>query len=240
MSVLSGVTMITETVQIPIGGGDAVSGIVCGPDAPGPDDITGVVLAHGAANDMNHPLLVALAEGFAASGYATLRFNFRYRERGRKSPDGQAVLVQTWMQAVRALRNDTRYHPLRIVAAGKSMGGRVASQMIADGELDVNRLILLGYPLHAPGRKDRLRDAHLYRIHTPMLFFAGTRDPLCDLGRLKGVLNRLTAEWALEVVQGGDHSFRLPKASSRSAVDVQSQIVNRSLTWLSTAVEGGH
>ena len=121
----------------------------------------------------------------------------------------------------------------RIIAAGKSLGGRVASQMAARGDLPAARLIFFGYPLHAPGKKDVLRDAHLYEIKMPMLFFAGTRDTLCDLTELKHVLCKLEASWDLEVIEGGNHSFDLPKSYETSEQDVYDRILNKSLEWLS-------
>ena len=102
----------------------------------------------------------------------------------------------------------------RIIAVGKSMGGRVASQMVAEGLMDVAGLIFLGYPLHAPGKKDQLRDAHLYRIRVPMLFFAGSKDPLCNMDKLNTVLDNLPSYHDLEIIEGGNHSFNLPKSFS--------------------------
>ena len=142
---------------------------------------TGVIVAHGAGNDMETPLLVAFSEGLAAAGYPTLRFNFLYKENGRKTPDRYGTLAETWRQAAVFFRERLSRQIDSWVAAGKSMGGRVASQMVADGLLAAGRLVFLGYPLHPSGNKESLRDAHLYRISVPMLFFAGTRDPLCDL-----------------------------------------------------------
>jgi predicted alpha/beta-hydrolase family hydrolase len=195
----------------------------------------GVVLAHGAGNDMNHPLIVSLADGLAEGGFAALRFNFPYREKGRKAPDSQSRLVSTWQSVFAFFRSQCGLTMARIAAAGKSMGGRVASQMAADGFLPADRLIFLGYPLHAPGRKDRLRDAHLYRIRVPMLFFAGTRDSLCDLGLLKGVLQRLDAPWDLEVIEGGNHSFELPKSARTEPAELNARILRRTLSWLSAS-----
>ena len=119
-----------------------------------------------------------------------------------------------------------------IVAAGKSMGGRVASQMVAEGLLPASRLIFLGYPLHPPGRKERVRDAHLYHIRVPMLFFAGTRDPLCDLEQLKGVLERLEAPSDLNTIEGGDHSFRLRKEADTTQQQVYDRILHTTADWL--------
>ena len=114
------------------------------------------------------------------------------------------------------------------------MGGRVASQMIADGQMDVDRLVFLVYPLHAPGKKDKLRDAHLYLINSPMLFFAGTRDPLCDLALLKGVLDKLPSPWRLETIEGGDHSFVAPKSVKTTQEEIYGQILKKTIDWLST------
>jgi hypothetical protein len=90
--------------------------------------------------------------------------------------------------------------------------------------------------LHPPGKKDQLRDAHLYRISVPMLFFAGTRDTLCDIDLLQNVLNRLQAAWELETIEGGDHSFALPKSFKATEADVYERILQRTASWLNQTV----
>jgi predicted alpha/beta-hydrolase family hydrolase len=224
--------MAIEPTSIRIMGNGTVSAVLSGPDQLGDSKKTGVIIAHGAANDMNNSLIVAIAESLAAAGYTTLRFNFPYKEKGEKSPDSESTLVSTWQGAVTHLLNNERFSVDRVVAAGKSMGGRIASQMVAAGQMDVEALIFLGYPLHAPGRTDQLRDSHLYAIKKRMLFFAGTRDPLCNLEKLREVLHRLPGPYDLEIVDGGDHSFKVPKSSSRSAESVYLQIVEKCLQWL--------
>lgn len=221
--------MKNENVSISIGKVGEVSAVVSIPDQYSGE--TGIIFAHGAGNDMNHPLILFLADSLAEEGYLTLRFNFPYREQGRKSPDSQEVLTSTWLYAVDFLKQH-HHRPKHIVAAGKSLGGRVASQLAAEGKLSVERLILLGYPLHAPGRKDKLRDGHLYEIDLPMLFFAGTRDSLCDLDLLRPVLSHLKTAWDLEIVEGGDHSFNLPKSYEKSKSEVDLQVLNKILEWL--------
>jgi len=124
------------------------------------------------------------------------------------------------------------YRQEHIIAAGKSMGGRIASQMVADSRLPIDQLIFLGYPLHPPGKRDKLRDQHLYGIKIPMRFFAGTSDQLCDLGLLRGVLSRLTAQWDLEVIEGGDHSFNVPKSIGTGPEETYDRILKRILVWL--------
>ncbi|MGD8755673.1 MAG: dienelactone hydrolase family protein [Desulfobacterales bacterium] len=224
--------MITCNLSIPVGDTESVSGILSVPDNFNRHQTSGIIFAHGAANDMFNPLIRFVARGIHQAGYLTLRFNFLYKEKGKKSPDSQAKLVQTWQRVYHFLSNHSKFSPQTIVACGKSMGGRVASQMVAEGQLSVSSLIFLGYPLHAPGKKDQLRDAHLYQIQIPMLFFAGTRDALCDLGRLNMVLDHLTAPWDLEVIEGGDHSFRVPKTHPISQDQTYAQILQAVISWL--------
>ena len=224
--------MITRNVSIPAGSDESVSGILSAPEGVEPAKTTGVIFAHGAANDMNNPLIRFVSRGLALAGYVTLRFNFLYKEKGKKSPDSQAKLVQTWQSVYQFFSTHPEFCPKTIVACGKSMGGRVASQMVAEGMLPVSKLVFLGYPLHAPGKKDQLRDAHLYTIPIPMLILAGTRDTLCDLNILKTVLDRLKAQWDLEVIDGGDHSFRVPKSHPVSQEDTYAQILLAVTGWL--------
>ncbi len=167
-----------------------------------------------------------------------MRFNFPYKEKGRKLPDPPGKLADTWAAASRVFREESGVAADRVVAAGKSMGGRIASQMAAAGALPVEGLIFLGYPLHPEGDPSRLRDAHLYRVGVPMLFFAGTRDRLCDLATLRGVLGKIPAPWTLELIAGGDHSFALPKAMGVPQADVIARIVNTSIRWLEETFAG--
>ena len=230
--------MNTETIRIPVTDREQVSAVLSLPESnlsPGP---VGVILAHGAGNDMNHPLLVSLSQGLVKAGYLTLRFNFLYREKGRKRPDGQTILEKTWLNVYQFLQDHPRYRPDRILAAGKSMGGRVAAQMVAAGLLPVTHLIFLGYPLHPPGKREKLRDSHFHQIETPMLFFAGTRDSLCNLAALNGVLERLSPSWELQIIEGGDHSFRVPKSADRSQEEVYEQILQKTLVWLEAEFTG--
>jgi len=224
--------MNIEKVTIPVDSEVEVSGIIHASPSREEKNRPSVILSHGAGNDMNHPLIVALTEGFAAAGMTSLRFNFPYKEKGKKAPDRQPVLEATWLSAYSFFKEHPRYGNTRIAAAGKSMGGRIASQLIAEGRMPASRLILLGYPLHPAGKKDRLRDAHLNRINIPVLLFAGTRDPLCDLDLMRGILKGLKTSWTMKVIEGGDHSFKTPKSSGLSADAVTRMIVHASRDWL--------
>jgi predicted alpha/beta-hydrolase family hydrolase len=217
-------------VSIPVGDKDHTSGIL---SLPGKGrKRSAVTIAHGAGNDMNTPLIASFADSLATAGYPVLRFNFLYKERGKKAPDNWDTLTRTWAAAFSYAKGLFGNTIDVWVAAGKSMGGRVASQMVAGGLLPVDRLIFLGYPLHPAGDKEKLRDSHLYRIQSPMLFFAGTRDPLCDMEKLKNVLQQLKTPWQLFVVEGGDHSFHVPKALHKTEQEIFAQIVQKSLEWL--------
>lgn len=224
--------MKSKKFAIPLGPNEKVSGIVCTPDNEPDDSAVGVIIAHGAGNDMHEPMIVKVCERLADSGHVTLRFNFLYRERGQKSPDSQAKLENTWECIYRFFTELLNYKFKSIIVGGKSMGGRVASQMAAIGKLPADGLILLGYPLHPAGKKDMLRDAHLYNMKIPMLFFAGTRDTLCDLSLLNGVLGKLKASWDLMVIDGGDHSFHLPKSETDKQGRVYEKVAEKCDEWV--------
>jgi len=153
--------------------------------------------------------------------------------KGKKAPDPPKKLDQTWLSVFEYFQKESGLSPNRIFAAGKSMGGRIASQLIAREQLSVNGLVLLGYPLHPPGRKDKIRDDHLYNIKIPMLFFAGTRDALCDLELLKRVLKRLKAPWKLEVIDGGDHSFKLLRSYNITEQSIYERMLAKTVHWVS-------
>ena len=232
--------MNTLKVSIPIADDEKVSGVVTIPPDFKKGKTVGVILAHGAANDMENPLIVFLSNGLAEAGFLSLRFNFLYKEKGRKTPDSQRKLENTWQQVFRFLKAHPEYGTKKIVAAGKSMGGRVASQMAADGELQADCLIFLGYPLHPPGKKDKLRDTHLYALRVPLLFFTGTRDAFCDLDLLHQVLDRLKMVWELEVIDGGDHSFGLLKSATVTQDEVYGHILQKMVAWLKTEISDQH
>lgn len=183
---------------------------------------------------MENPLLVAVHEGLARSGFLSVRFNFPYKERGGRAPDRAPVLQTCFRSVIDQVRS--AYRPAHLFIGGKSLGGRMASHLAADG-VSVDGLLFLGYPLHPPGKLDRLRTAHLSRITAPMLFFAGTRDPLCNLDLLRSSLASLAAPTTLHVVQDGDHSFNVLKRTGRSNEAVREELVNISAAWI-TAERG--
>ena len=172
-------------------------------DGPGGGPV--LVIAHGAGGTLRNPLLDGFAAGLAAAGVTCLRFNFLYSEAGKRSPDREPLLREAWSASF--ARGGEVGRP--VWAGGKSMGGRIASMMVADGELEAAGLVFVGYPLHPPGKPDRLRDEHLGEIRVPMLWLQGTADPFARWDLLEGVLGRLGKRATLHAVEGGDHSFRV-------------------------------
>ncbi len=162
------------------------------------------VVAHGAGVAMDAPLLVAFAEGLEDSGMAALRFNFRYTEEGRKAPDPEASLREVYQAAYEAAVERVPGKP--VYACGKSMGGRIGSMVVADGAIETEGLVFIGYPLHPPGKPERLRKDHLTKISARMLFLQGSRDPFARKEVLDPLIEELKPWARLHLVEGGDHS----------------------------------
>jgi predicted alpha/beta-hydrolase family hydrolase len=158
---------------------------------------------------MEHPFMAGASEGLADGGVTAMRFNFPYVEEGRRSPDRPPILVQAWRAALdEALR---RSEGLPLAAGGKSLGGRMASMLAAEEkeEFAAGALVFFGYPLHAPGKADKPRDAHLPDVTVPMLFIQGTDDSLATFDLIEQLVRRLDSRARLHAVQGGNHSFKV-------------------------------
>jgi predicted alpha/beta-hydrolase family hydrolase len=224
--------MSEEYVFIPAERGDRTTSVVSCPENYDPAARPAVILAHGAENDMFHPLLVHMSHVLELAGYLCVRFNFRYRDKGRKKPDSDDVLIETWRRVFYYYKEHPAYSPAKVVLVGKSMGGRIASLAVAAEIMDPDGLIFLGYPLHSPGKKDVIRDAHLHKITLPMLFFTGSRDPFCDNAVLKDALGRIKAPWTLELIEDADHSFKMPAHSDMTEEQVYARILGKTLHWL--------
>ncbi|WP_341394288.1 alpha/beta hydrolase family protein [Arthrobacter sp. G119Y2] len=165
-----------------------------------------VVVAHGAGAGMDHPFLTGFTDALNDDGVATLRFNFPYREAGKKFPDRPPAAIEAWRAAMTAAAARTPGLPLW--ACGKSFGGRMASMAAAEG-MTTAGLIFLGYPLHPPGKPEKLRDEHLYGLTLPMLFLQGTRDPFALPGEPEPVAERIGPNARIHWVDGGNHSFEV-------------------------------
>jgi predicted alpha/beta-hydrolase family hydrolase len=174
-----------------------------------------LVLAHGAGAGQDHPFMVRFATGLSARGIDVVTFNFAYLEAGRRAPDPGATLEATYRRVLEAVTSLDELSGGRLVIGGKSMGGRIASQLAArqPSGLSIDRLVFLGYPLHPPGRPAQLRASHLPKIGRPLLFVQGTRDPFGGPDELRPVLAEITPTPLIHAVEGGDHSFAVLKRS---------------------------
>ena len=165
-----------------------------------------LVLAHGAGAGQKSPFMVRFARGMAQRHINTATFDFPYTAAGRKVPDRAPVLEQSWRDALESAKAE--FGGLPLVIGGKSMGGRMASHIAAQGCDGVDGLVFLGYPLHPPGQPEKRRDAHLPAIRERMLFVQGTRDAFGTAAEIAALLPSLQhAE--LHEVAGGDHSFKV-------------------------------
>src|SRR5512143_1847001 len=190
---------------------------------------TVVVLGHGAGGTRRTPMLVALAEALAGSGRAAVLYNFPYAERGRRGPDPPAVLEATTRAAAALALDETG--AARVVHGGRSMGGRIASQVVAAGER-ADGLAFLAYPLHPPGQFERRREAHLPSIAVPMLFVQGTRDAFAREDLLLALIERLGPRAELHRVAEADHSFGVLRRTGRAPQDVLVEVRNALVGWL--------
>jgi predicted alpha/beta-hydrolase family hydrolase len=164
------------------------------------------VLAHGAGAGQTHPFMVAAAKGLAARRISVVTFDFPYMRERRHVPDKAPVLERAFHEVIDAAREWGGAQQLFI--GGKSMGGRMATHLGAQGLESVRGIVALGYPLHPPGRPDKPRTEHLPSIRVPVLIVQGERDTFGTPDELKPVIATMTkAAVTLHVVPGGDHSL---------------------------------
>jgi len=192
-----------------------------------------ILLAHGAGFSMDAPWMTTVAHGLRDRGFDVLRFNYPYRERAEREgrqrpPDRAEILERAHSTALGVLRE--RVGGRRILLAGKSMGGRMSTHLAAKGD-DCAGLVLFGYPLHAPGRTDKLRYEHFAAIAQPALFLQGTRDKLCQLDLLEECLKKYGGKATVEVIEDADHGFHVRKASGRTDAEVLERMLDRIGEW---------
>ena len=177
-----------------------------------------LVLAHGAGAGQKHPFMVAVARELSGRGVDVVTFDFPYMAAGRRVPDRAPVLEQAFHDAIATARQWSRAG--RFFIGGKSMGGRMATHLGAQGVDGVAGIIALGYPLHPPGKPDQLRAAHLPSITLPVLIVQGERDTFGTPAELRPVLATMAAPVTLHVVGGGDHSLAVRRRTSVEIYDV--------------------
>jgi hypothetical protein len=166
-----------------------------------------LLLAPGASAGRDQPSLVAIEAALAPSGVVVERMDFPYRLAGRRSPDKPPVLIDAVRRAAAGLATEAGLSPDRVVLGGRSMGGRMCSMAVAEG-LTARGLILISYPLHPPGRPDRLRTEHLPQLTVPCCFVSGTRDAFATPDELRAATAAIPGPVHHEWVEGGDHGLR--------------------------------
>jgi predicted alpha/beta-hydrolase family hydrolase len=185
-----------------------------------------LLLAHGAGAPQTHPWMVGVSRALSARGMDVVTFNFLYAEQKRRAPDKNDVLEATWRAAIGAVRARGDGAHGRLLIGGKSMGGRIATQIAASADVDVMGLVLFGYPLHPPGKPEQLRAAHLPRVRVPMLFVQGSRDVFGTPAELGPIVEKLAGGTRLFVIEGGDHSLSVPKRSGETFETVVARVVD--------------
>ena len=218
---------VAEPVSIAGDHGIRVSGLLLTP----PHARACYVLAHGAGAGMNHPFMASVAVELGQRGFATLRYQFPYMERGAKRPDPPQLAHATVRAAIAAASHALPKLPL--IAGGKSFGGRMTSQAQAEEPLPgVRALAFLGFPLHPAGKPSRERAKHLFDVRTPMLFLQGTRDTLAVLDELEPVCEALGDRATLKLFQDADHSFHVPARSGRKDAEVRGEVLDALAAWI--------
>ncbi len=221
-----------KSVTIADGGGIQVSGLMLQP-ARGKACL---VLAHGAGAGMEHPFMAALALDLAASGIATLRYQFPYMEKHGKRPDSPSICHATVRAAVAAAHCLAPTLPL--FAGGKSFGGRMTSQAQAESPLPgVRGLVFFGFPLHPAKQPSLTRSAHLFQVAIPMLFLQGTRDALAELSLIRPLADQLGKRATLRLLEHADHSFHVPSRSGRTDAEVSAEMIQVFGAWSDALIE---
>jgi predicted alpha/beta-hydrolase family hydrolase len=194
-----------------------------------------VLLAHGAGADMHAAALTTVADALAAAKIPSLRFNFPYKEAGRKAPDRPPVLLAAVREAAAELSKRSKVPTDRLVLGGRSMGGRICSMVAAEANGDGIRalgLLLLGYPLHPPGRVENLRIDHFPQLTMPVLFASGTRDAFGTPDELKKYAKKIKGKVSWHWIETGDHGFKPLKASGITAADALAGVAEATVAFV--------
>lgn len=194
-----------------------------------------ILLGHGAGANQMSAFMRLYASGLAARGLDAMTFNFLYAELGRGAPDPKPKLESCYRAVIESALKHKRLKGNRLVVGGKSMGGRIASQVAAEDAKESDArlagLVFLGYPLHPPGNPEKMRDAHLKSIRAPMLFIQGSRDAFGLPEELRAVIKRDRLPATLQVVDGGDHSFKVSKTSPLTQSQVYDTTMDKIVDW---------
>jgi predicted alpha/beta-hydrolase family hydrolase len=196
-----------------------------------------LILGHGAGAGQDSSFMTEFARALAALGADIITFNFLYIEQRRRLPDRAPMLAACYRTVIETARDHVESARHALFIGGKSMGGRIATEVAAaDADLPLAGLVLLGYPLHPPGRPERLRDAHLPAVSRPMLFVQGSRDGFGTPGELAPILGRISPPPTMHEVVGGDHSFKLTGRDPAKQAAMHQDIQRAIARWMSLTV----
>lgn len=190
-----------------------------------------LLLGHGAGANQMSSFMRMFARGMADRGFDAMTFNFLYSEQGRGAPDPKAKLESCYSSVIQSALSLKKLKGNHLFIGGKSMGGRIASQVAAVDGSNISGLVFLGYPLHPPGKPEKLRDAHLKDIRAPMLFVQGSRDAFGTPDELRSVIKRDSLPATFCEIQGGDHSFKVPKSAPLPQPEVYEMIMDKTADW---------
>ncbi len=216
--------VVEETLRVPISDGKSVTAIRVEPEVLA----TGWLFAYapGAGANVHDRFGAYACRHLAEQGISAVRFQFPYSEAGKRRPDRTAVLEATWRSVIELVRQPGQ----RLVVGGRSMGGRIASHVVAQGEA-VDALALFAYPLRPPFNPDTVRDQHLPDIGVPTLFCSGTRDSFATVDELRVAAAKVAGS-EVHLLDGADHGFTTLKSDPRTRSDVWEEAVVALVEWL--------
>jgi predicted alpha/beta-hydrolase family hydrolase len=224
-----------DEAKVPLDTADSVSALIYSAVAPRVGAT--LVLAHGAGADQKSAFMVGFSHAVAGRGVDVITFNFPYTERRRRVPDKQPVLEACYRSVINWVGTKTTQGRQPTFIGGKSMGGRIATHVAStDAERSIAGLLLLGYPLHPPGRPDQRRDSHLKNINRPMLIVQGTRDNYGTPIELAPVVANHSGPVRIHRVEGGDHSFKLRQTRTGAQAEVFEQVQRVTVEWIAGVI----
>ncbi len=215
--------MTVESIRVPVSRDQSVTALRHVPTSPASDWL--LIYAPGAGSNVNDAFGAHLCRRLADEGVPSVRFQFPYMEAGKRRPDRPAVLESTWRRVMEEVRGEGR-----LVVGGRSMGGRIGSQVVAQGG-PADAVVLFAYPLRPPSNPERVRDGHLPDIAVPTLFCSGTRDAFGTPEELEPAAAKVPGG-RLHLLEGADHGFGVAKSAGRTRVEVWDEAAGVFIGWL--------
>lgn len=223
--------MPTEEIKVKVSDAESVTAILYPALKQKRAGVT-VILGHGAGANQLSGFMRLFAAGLAERGLDVVTFNFLYMEQGRKIPDPAPRLEGCYRAVIDAAVKHKKLKGNRLVIGGKSMGGRIASQVAAQNGEHIDGLAFLGYPLHPPGRPEKLRSEHLPKIKAPMLFVQGARDAFGTKDEIAATIKKLKLPAELFAIEGGDHSLKVPKSAGVPQPEIYEAAMDKIAEWI--------